>query len=163
LIIFSCFLRERKTVKIVQKYKNARKNCSYNAVALQINGKSIFKNSVKFLVFLFCRNPIFPRHSVILCSNNEGNPLSSLGGRLPKGSIPLTLRIFLNCMRVIAIGGDARAAGAEARCAKSSQERLLVSLKDFYRACVSNICGIPRVFPDYIGPIGCIYWMRIRM
>jgi hypothetical protein len=35
---------------------------------------------------------------------------------------------------IIALLGDARAAVAVARCAKSTQERLLVSPWDFYRA-----------------------------
>jgi hypothetical protein len=35
---------------------------------------------------------------------------------------------------IIALLGDARAAGAEAQCAQSPKERLRVSLQDFYRA-----------------------------
>jgi hypothetical protein len=63
-------------------------------------------------------------------------------GRQPKGSIPLPPLLpgfFINLLMIIAILGDARAAGAEARCAKNPQERLLVSLQDFNRAPITAI------------------------
>jgi hypothetical protein len=41
---------------------------------------------------------------------------------------------FINLLMIIALLGDARAAGVEARCAKCPQERLLLSLQDFNRA-----------------------------
>ncbi|MCX5844596.1 MAG: hypothetical protein NT022_12785 [Deltaproteobacteria bacterium] len=53
------------------------------------------------------------------------------------GGIPLPLFWFdfsINFLMIIALLVDARAAGAEAQCAKSPQERLRVSLQDFYRA-----------------------------
>jgi hypothetical protein len=56
-------------------------------------------------------------------------------GRHPKGSIPLPpllLRFFINLLMIIALLGDARAAGAEARGAKSPKERLIVSLRISY-------------------------------
>jgi hypothetical protein len=61
--------------------------------------------------------------------------LPQRGGR-HAGSIPLPpllLRFFINLLMIIALLGDARAAGAEARCAKNPQERLLLSLQDFNR------------------------------
>jgi len=48
--------------------------------------------------------------------------------------LPLLSDFSINLLMIIALLGDARAAGAEAQCAKSPQERLIVSLQNFYRA-----------------------------
>jgi hypothetical protein len=63
-------------------------------------------------------------------------PLSLPEGRHPKRGNPLPplLSDFsINLLMIIALLGDARAAGVEAQCAKSPKERLLVSLQDFNR------------------------------
>ena len=61
------------------------------------------------------------RYSLILCGSSECDPTSLLQkGKQHTGSIPLTpsfLEVFINILRAIALLGDARAAGAEARCA----------------------------------------------
>jgi hypothetical protein len=115
-------------------------------------GKVFFKILLNFLCFSSVEILFFPVIRLFSAATMRETP-SLPRGEATHGEHPLDPHIFLNRMRVIAIG-DTIAAGAEARCAKSSQERLLVSLKDFYRTCVSNICGTPGVFPDYAGPIG---------
>jgi hypothetical protein len=80
----------------------------------------------------------FSCNSLILCGSCEGEPLSPPEGEAAcGGGSPYPLFWFdfsINLLMIIAILGDGRAAGAEVQCAKSPQERLLVSLQDFYRA-----------------------------
>jgi hypothetical protein len=60
----------------------------------------------------------FQSNSLILCDNYEANPL-------------FWFDFSINLFMIIALLEDGQAAGAEAQCAKSPQERLLVSLQDF--------------------------------
>jgi hypothetical protein len=75
----------------------------------------------------------FSRHSAILCSSYEGNPLSPPKGEAVQGEHPLDPLFFrsiiFNLIRGYRNMGDAQVAGAEARCLKSPQERLIVSMR----------------------------------
>jgi hypothetical protein len=77
--------------------------------------------------------PSFFSHSEILCGSYEGNPLSPPKGEAACGEHPLDPLFFrsiiFNLIRSYRNRGDAQAAGAEARWAKSPQERLIVSMR----------------------------------
>jgi len=67
----------------------------------------------------------FSCNSLILCGSYEGDPLSPPEGEAACGEHPLTppLSDFsINLLVIIAILGNARAAGEEAQCEKSPQE-----------------------------------------
>jgi hypothetical protein len=95
------------------------------------------KKCIVEIIFSALLKPSFSRCSHTLYIIWEGDPLSPPEGEAPQGEHPLDPHFSINLLWAIAMLGDARAAGVEARCAVAPKSDSLVPYKDFNRAIFS--------------------------